>query len=225
MNKPAPDPDLSARLAEVSDSLNAGIDSDAVRAVLTEMLKTMNGNFGGPDMAVIEELEALSAFIEETKAQIAAIRPEEIPDEHIPTATDELDAVVSATEVATNTIMEASELIEAVAEAVGGDHEAKLSEAVTSIYEACSFQDITGQRIGKVVAALREIEIKVETIVEKFGPDQETREKLKEERKAQKEATDPASEVFDEEDLLEGPQMPENANSQDEIDALLADMG
>lgn len=225
MTKPAPDQDLSARLAEVSDSLNAGIDADAVRSVLTEMLKTMNGNFGGPDMAVIEELEALSAFIEETKAQIAAIRPEEIPDEHIPTATDELDAVVSATEVATNSIMEASELIEAVAEAVGGEHEAKLSEAVTSIYEACSFQDITGQRIGKVVAALREIEVKVETIVEKFGPDPETREKLKEERKAQKEATEPGPEGFDEEDLLEGPQMPENANSQDEIDALLADMG
>ena len=46
-----------------------------------------------------------------------------------------------------------------------------LQEATTRIYEACSFQDITGQRITKVVATLKTIEAKVAGIVSTFGGD------------------------------------------------------
>lgn len=225
MTKPALDIRLNARLEEIGRGSRNGIDVETVRSVLDEMLKTMGGAFGAPDPGIVEELNALSAFIEDAKTQIAAIRPEEIPDEHIPVATDELDAVVRATETATNAIMEAAELIEGVAEAVGGEHAETLSLAVTNIYEACSFQDITGQRIGKVVGALQEIEAKVETIVEKFGPDRATRDRLKEARLAEKNEASIAAALPSDDDLLQGPQLPENANSQDEIDALLADMG
>lgn len=219
------DTDLDSRLAEVARHIEGGIDAEMVRAVLEQMLTTMGGDIGRTDPGMIEELESLSLFIEETKSQIAEIRPEEISDEHIPAATDELDAVVSATESATNSIMEAAELIEAVALAVGEEHADKLSDAVTRIYEACSFQDITGQRIGKVVSALKAIDSKVETIVDRFGPDRETRERLKEERRAEKDAVEQVASAPTDDDLLHGPQLPENANSQDEIDALLADMG
>lgn len=225
MAQQAIDPDLAARLDEVGQQMKDGVDTDQVRAVLEDMLATMNGNIGGADPRVMEELEELSTFIESTKAEIAAIRPEEIPDEHIPEATDELDAVIEATEVATNSIMEAAEMIEGVAEEATDEQASVLSHAVTQIYEACSFQDITGQRIHKVVGALREIEQKVETVVEKFGPDAETREELKRKRQAEKETVETVDGEVNEEDLLQGPQMTENANSQDEIDALLADMG
>ncbi len=225
MGSQANDADLTRRLDEVGREMKSGIDAGTIRSVLEEMLATMKGPIGGTDPRLIRELEALSAFIEETKAQIAAIRPEEIPDEHIPTATDELDAVVSATEVATNAIMGAAEKIEAVAAEIGGAGAEALSNAVTEIYEACSFQDITGQRIGKVVTALKEIERKVETVVEKFGPDRETREKLKQIRQAEKAAIETGDGgQFEENDLLHGPQLPDNANTQDEIDALFADM-
>jgi chemotaxis protein CheZ len=225
MTNQAKDADLASRLDDVRREMKSGIDTGTIRSVLEDMLVSMKGNIAGADPRVIEELEALSAFIEETKAEIAAIRPEEIPDEHIPAATDELDAVVSATENATNAIMEAAETIEAVAEKIDQESAEALSNAVTQIYEACSFQDITGQRIGKVVAALKEIEEKVETVVDKFGPDRETREELKRRRQADKEALASAESDVDEEDLLHGPQLPDNANSQDEIDALFADMG
>ena len=46
---------------------------------------------------------------------------------------------------------------------------AKLQDAVTQIYEACSFQDITGQRITKVVTTLKAIEGKVAHIISTFG--------------------------------------------------------
>jgi len=225
MSNEAKDADLANRLDNVRSEMKSGFDASSIREVLEEMLATMKGNIPGADPRVIEELEALSLFIEETKAEIAAIRPEEIPDEHIPTATDELDAVVSATENATNVIMEAAEMIEQVAEKVDDASAEALSNAVTQIYEACSFQDITGQRIGKVVTALKEIEEKVETVVEKFGPDPETREERKRQRQAEKDLSETPVSELDEEDLLEGPQLPDNANSQDEIDALFADMG
>jgi len=222
MVRQAIDPELTSRLEEVGQQMKSGVDTQQVRAVLEEMLSTMNGNIGSADPRVLEEL---SSFIENTKAEIAAINPEEIPDEHIPEATDELDAVIEATEVATNSIMEAAEMIEGVAEEVTDEQADILSQAVTQIYEACSFQDITGQRIHKVVGALIEIERKVETVVEKFGPDRETRDALKRQRQADKENAEAGATEINEEDLLQGPQLTENANSQDDIDALLADMG
>ena len=225
MVRQAIDPELTSRLEEVGQQMKSGVDTQQVRAVLEEMLSTMNGNIGSADPRVLEELEELSSFIENTKAEIAAINPEEIPDEHIPEATDELDAVTEATEVATNSIMEAAEMIEGVAEEVTDEQADILSQAVTQIYEACSFQDITGQRIHKVVGALIEIERKVETVVEKFGPDRETRDALKRQRQADKENAEAGATEINEEDLLQGPQLTENANSQDDIDALLADMG
>lgn len=225
MVRQAIDPELTSRLEEVGQQMKSGVDTQQVRAVLEEMLSTMNGNIGSADPRVLEELEELSSFIENTKAEIAAINPEEIPDEHIPEATDERDAVIEATEVATNSIMEAAEMIEGVAEEVTDEQADILSQAVTQIYEACSFQDITGQRIHKVVGALIEIERKVETVVEKFGPDRETRDALKRQRQADKENAEAGATEINEEDLLQGPQLTENANSQDDIDALLADMG
>ena len=222
MVRQAIDPELTSRLEEVGQQMKSGVDTQQVRAVLEEMLSTMNGNIGSADPRVLEEL---SSFIENTKAEIAAINPEEIPDEHIPEATDELDAVIEATEVATNSIMEAAEMIEGVAEEVTDEQADILSQAVTQIYEACSFQDITGQRIHKVVGALIEIERKVETVVEKFGPDRETRDALKRQRQADKVNAEAGATEINEEDLLQGPQLTENANSQDDIDALLADMG
>ena len=132
--------------------------------------------------------------------------------EHLPTANDELDAVVQATEQATNEIFEAVEAIEGLAERMDDEVSNQVGEAVTKIYEACGFQDITGQRITKVVNALRMIEDKVHVLMEAFGA--EIR-KLPREKPAPKEASDTAG-------LMNGPQMPDAAMSQDDIDAILA---
>ncbi len=72
----------------------------------------------------------------------------------------ELEAVVQATEAAANRIMEA-------AEAIGewlriGDRDAASLEAVAArvnvIFEACSFQDITSQRIRRAIENLQQVE-------------------------------------------------------------------
>ena len=83
------------------------------------------------------------------------------------------------------------------------------ADATTRIYEACSFQDITGQRINKVVGTLKTIEAKVVQIVATFG-------------NGDRETLDEFAGVATDAALLNGPQHPAVAMDQSDIDKLLA---
>jgi chemotaxis protein CheZ len=141
------------------------------------------------------------------RSELAQLRSIEISHNHIPTATDELDAVVSETAKATGTIMDACEKIEKISGELGAPAGPELASSVTSIYEACGFQDITGQRITKVVKTLKHIEAKVSEIISAFG---HTHPGI----------IAPAKE--EEKNLLNGPQLKNTASSQEDIDKLLA---
>lgn len=71
----------------------------------------------------------------------------------------ELEAVVQATEKAANQIMEAAEAISAWLQA-GGDPSAlpAVTQQVNAIFEACTFQDLTGQRIHRAIEHLQQVE-------------------------------------------------------------------
>ena len=144
------------------------------------------------------------------------MRLDEVKDDYLPTAADELDAIVAATEKATNTIMDATEQIEGLMDKVDPEDASVIMEATSTIYEACGFQDITGQRTTKVVKALKDIEEKIDALVEAFGSEIEKfkNDNPKADEESGRELTD--------EDLLEGPQLEEQAQTQEEIDALLA---
>ena len=93
-----------------------------------------------------------------------------------------------------------------------GDAAARLQTATTQIYEACSFQDITGQRITKVVKTLKHIESKVEAILAVFGSELESLPAAE---------AEPAKD--EQQSLLNGPALPNSGgNTQADIDALLA---
>lgn len=81
----------------------------------------------------------------------------------------ELEAVVLATEEAANRIMEAAEAIDTwVTE--GKTNPAALesvSEKIAAIFEACSFQDLTSQRIRRAIEHLQS----VETMLGRMIPD------------------------------------------------------
>lgn len=161
------------------------------------------------DAQLYKELKALSGYIADAKQEISdmqTVSSLEIDQEQISNATDELDAVVKATETATGTIMDSCERFEEIASKIedAAIQETMFSE-ITSIYEACGFQDITGQRITKVVKTLKHIETQVDSILGTM------------------ESTFSEHGIHIEEETLEnGPQLPENAISQDDIDALLA---
>ncbi|NQU55600.1 MAG: protein phosphatase CheZ [Rhodospirillales bacterium] len=163
------------------------------------------------------ELEALAQYIQDAKKEIAALSPDEVKEDFLPTASGELDAIIQATADATNLIMDSTELIEDVMAKLKGQDADQLMTATTRIYEACGFQDITGQRITKVVSTLKEIEDKVDGLVAVFAGNSSGTSKNSKKKtvtKSKKQITD--------EDLLNGPQANDKAKSQAEIDALLA---
>ena len=63
-------------------------------------------NTGGARLSIFKELKDLQRIIDEARSEIGATRPTDIKGKHIPTATDELDAVVEATAEATGKIMD-----------------------------------------------------------------------------------------------------------------------
>ena len=178
--------------------------ADVVRAVLTSMA----GDLSGREMSLLTEVEDLGRTIANAKAEIAAVGVDDINDSHIPSATDELDAIVAHTASATEAILECCEILDTAANSADKDMAAKLTEVTTRIYEACGFQDITGQRITKVVATLKAIEAKVVHIVAAFGSPAKT-------------AGGPLPPTGDAA-LLNGPQLPAQAMDQSDIDKLLA---
>lgn len=214
------DPEIEARLSALGMAPETSVSVGDVSEVVTNILKSLKGDLTFKDIKLYEELEDLAAFIEDAKTDIAMLRPDEVKDEFLPKAADELDAVVEATAEATNSIMDAVETVENVMMELEGENNEKLMNATTQIYEACGFQDITGQRITKVVGALKHIEDKVDALLSAFG-DEIARYKasLPDEPEA---APEPEEAAPTDEELLHGPQKKNDAISQDEIDALLA---
>jgi chemotaxis protein CheZ len=145
-----------------------------------------------------------------TLAEIA----NELNETRLPAAGLELDAVVKATEAASNTIMECAE---AVLSADAGDAQsfkAMVEDKMLIIFEACSFQDITGQRIAKVVETLKHIEARVA----RFAEAVRTKDSGRFDSEAERAADARAQRL-----LLHGPQLAGDGIGQREIDALMAE--
>ena len=147
-------------------------------------------------------LEYLSDHIRRTRVELGALRRKDDGSTLSSTA-DELEEVVAETARAANEIMSAAETVESLLPRVGDDVAQELLHAVTRIYEASAFQDITGQRISKIIGAVLDIEAKIETLVAACG-----------------DAGDAFAAPSGDAALLNGPQLARNANTQDDIDAL-----
>jgi chemotaxis protein CheZ len=182
--------------------------------LVAELVQAMQAHVrdaGVQQTILMAEIEQLAATVASARAEIAAIGADDIMASHIPTATDELDAIVAHTAAATDIILECCEGLDALIPHLGGESAQTVQNSVTRIYEACSFQDITGQRITKVVAALKAIEAKIVHIVGISAQG----------LLSQPTAKAPAACSADA-SLLNGPQLPAAAMDQSDIDALLA---
>lgn len=189
-----------------------GTGQDPIEAAVRQVLGSLAGDMTSTEAALLGELEALGREVQRAKSEIAALRVDDINARHIPSATDELDAVVEHTANATNEILDVCEGLEAMQTRLPAAEAEALGTAVTRIYEACGFQDITGQRISKVVTALKAIEARVAIVTARFGSTEAA--------PAEEEA--PATPVTEGRALANGPQMPGAGTSQEEIDKLLA---
>jgi chemotaxis protein CheZ len=168
-----------------------------------------------------KELVGLFGHMNKMRRELAILQGHD--DGNFLTMADTLDAIVENTETASNAIMESMEAIEDMVgelRKVGDPVVTAVCERITErgnqVFEACSFQDLTGQRITRVVNSLKFIEDRVSTMVRMWG--KEELEKVVEEVKRENEV----EQVDGDRALLHGPQRDSVANKQEDIDKLFS---
>jgi chemotaxis protein CheZ len=182
--------------------------------VVESMISTMRVEVDQATLKIGDELRDMIRFIDAAKMEISSIKPSALVNFDIPGATDQLDAVVQHTELAAGQIMDCADELSQMATEVDAVLAEKLTAIATRIYESSSFQDITGQRVTKVVRVLKVIEERLSILTAMIGGSIAV---------AEPEIAPPVSTSgIDERSLLNGPQLAGNGNNQDDIDALLA---
>ena len=164
-----------------------------------------------------KEFFGLFKYIKRVREEIAAINRPVDESMHFDNMSDQLDAIVKATEVATNTIMECMEknddVVTKLRENITDADQLALLDQISAngadVFEACSFQDITGQRITKVVKSLTYVEDRVNALIEVWGKDEIEKTQVK-----------PDKDKTEDEKLMHGPALEGEGISQDEIDKL-----
>ncbi|ESQ73599.1 protein phosphatase CheZ [Asticcacaulis sp. AC402] len=136
-------------------------DPDLLRmtAVSEELLGLMDGFYQRLDRRTSDEFLAIANDIANTRTELRRLCPNQIGDS-LPCAGAELDAITRDTETATNTILGAAEALMDL-DATAADVKDKADDLVMRIFEACSFQDLVGQRVSKVVRVLEQIEARI----------------------------------------------------------------
>ncbi len=210
-------PASAAGASGASQEIGASVDREVAEA--QAMLETYRAQIEQCEKLKVE-LDLIYDAINRTKREIAVLHGKSFSGEEMARVNGELGAVVGGTEEATQQILEAAESIDQSASALtkvnSPDQQKLLSEEiqekVVSIFEACNFQDLTGQRIKKVMTTMKFIENHINVMMDIWGgvdaikahapPHVDTRE--------------------GDDKLLNGPKLDDDPGhaSQDDIDAL-----
>lgn len=154
----------------------AGETAAAASTEVVALLETYRAQIEQCEKLKIE-LDLIHAAIAKTKQEIAALHGKSFDGNEMAKVTGELGAIVGGTEEATQRILEAAEEIDQAAGAIiktdSPDQQARLcqdiQDRVVSIFEACNFQDLTGQRISKVMTTMRFIEHHINVMMDIWG--------------------------------------------------------
>ncbi|MCC3862288.1 protein phosphatase CheZ [Pseudemcibacter aquimaris] len=215
---------LPDHIGPLVDRLRAGdhlpIALPDVAAVTEILMRSLESYFKSIDLTLYKECQDLADYIEDARAEISSLSPDHADSAGIPRAGQELDAIVEATESATDTIMQAAEDLMSFDSDDFDEYKAHINDEVMKIFEACSFQDITGQRISKVVKTLNHVEDRVGKLITILGiaegaaGGQGTKPIIDPE-------TGELSEEASDEDLLNGPALAGEGIDQGDVDALI----
>lgn len=205
---------VSQLVAFLEQNKGEDISLTDIMSLAEVMADSLDSHLKGIDSSLYDEFLAIANEISTMKDEIAALRPSQMRHNAIPEAGRELDAVVEATEKATDVIMSSAEEIMCADPSDADAYQALVNDKVIEIFEACSFQDITGQRISKVVHALNVIDQRVSTFVERM--------KMQNIDDAELEESD--HERRQRELILHGPQHEGEGVNQNDVDAMLADL-
>lgn len=173
-----------------------------------------------------QEFDAIQNAIVETKRNIASLHVTAPRTVGVQNVACELGAVVAEMETATNNILASAERTEMLAGVIQSEttperankHADEIAQLMMAIYESCNFQDLTGQRISRVVDALSFIETRVSKMVDIWGGLTAIRTVMEGELEALTAERDTEGSHA----LVNGPALvgEQDVVSQDEIDAL-----
>ena len=177
------------------------------------------------DDALKNELKALHSVVHRTKQEVAALVLTGLSNRRTGRVSQQFNAVLGGTESATHRILEASEEIEEAAKtlvaAIKNPQDQDLArdilDQVRTIFEACNFHDLVGQRIAKISATLKFIEEHILKLMQIWGGMEGLAEA----------APAAHAEISKHPKLLNGPKLDGDptALSQKEIDAMFAARG
>jgi chemotaxis regulatin CheY-phosphate phosphatase CheZ len=153
---------------------NRNADTELVLAAIERLPSLRPDSLAPPDDRLRFDLIEMAKAIARTRAEIAAIKPDAEHDGKIVEASEELDAIVRTTENATSEVLAAAEQIQETAWTMReADIDAAFCDTLdaraTDIYTACSFQDLTGQRIRKVIGVLHYLEARINAMIAIWG--------------------------------------------------------
>jgi len=131
------------------------------------------------------ELDVIADAIKQTRTEIVSLQDQGFDSSRVARVIKEIDAVFDDTSAATNGILKAAEEIDdsvsALLTVLKNGHEQGLAQDIqdrtTAIFEACSFHDLTGQRIAKVGTTLKMVEdhlarmMEIWSVIERFNVD------------------------------------------------------
>lgn len=184
------------------------IDVLGVTEVMALCLRDM---FSAEDTPVFSSAVMMAAYVRDARERLKDVRPGALRDEHLPMAREELEAIVEHTEEATNTIMELAETMMEL-DPKEGTYAESINDSLMKIFEACAFQDITGQRASRVTDTINATADQISQVALVLGAKHDETVGDAEETEKEKHAR---------ENLLHGPQNGPEAISQDEVDEVI----
>jgi chemotaxis protein CheZ len=158
----------SHRHAEIMQALGALSTALAAPVVETrpERPTTAQASSDAATERLACELNLIADAIGGSDGDAAGSGDAALQGEHLTRIAHELEAVTSGTAQATQKILAAAEEIDQLANTLAAGLKGKLeqnlaqdiSDLVIRIFEACNFQDLTGQRVAKALATLKFVE-------------------------------------------------------------------
>lgn len=188
--------ELLSILQKLRDKNGNAIDPKDLNGIVTQLVRAVESN----NSKVYEGIKGIGDSIERTKNELLDEEESAVSD-----ATMQLDAVIKHTEEATDKILDAVENIQEITNELPDKESVDIiNKHISDIFEACNFQDLTGQRIKKVTNTLNEIEKTVGGLLGSL--------------KIEKNDTRADAQ------LMDGPQMDQDKPSQDDVDKLFDSM-
>jgi len=216
-------PELKDCIEKLSAEGERTLSARELADIVGEVARTLTADFGplsNPTPPLVDQAEDAAPARDSDAAMTTLNEIGTIDHEHGPLADirRELDEIRTATQDAAAKYLSSAEAIEKIADRpdLDFDDQAIFSQVSTDIFEASSFQDITGQRLTRISEILRRVEYLLASTKAALGDET---------------AVDDASALSEDveqtehrkvEYILHGPQDAGTANTQEEIDKILA---